>query len=237
MLPIPVELLQLSRLLSLPVVLALSAFICELISYSDRTPRLFSSLIASTRRYFIICKRPLVQIWAGGSSRGLLSTIRSISVTISRKHSGNLLIRFDEQSKLTSLRFAISLGNSTSRFRRMFKDLREVMSPIWVGRWVISLQLTSSWISFSRRPISSGRETNLLLFTVRISSETSWHRDGVRKVSRLQFKSKILMHLSWLMPISGIDRMTFELIESFSRGLKRNKSFGSSCSRFFDKSK
>jgi len=47
--------------------------------------------------------------WAGGNSSGLWSTTKSINVVMSRKHKGNLLNRFDEQSKLTNFNLAISV--------------------------------------------------------------------------------------------------------------------------------
>ena len=43
--------------------------------------------------------------------------------------------------------------------RRRWRLLRAARSPIWTGRWAISLQLTSSSIRLDMSPTSSGRLT------------------------------------------------------------------------------
>ena len=74
-------------------------------------------------------------------------------------------------------------------------------------------------MSLSKRPISSGSETSLLLLTVNISSETKLQIDAGKYDNRLQLRSSVLIHLRLFMLISGMIRMTFEERRSFSSGL------------------
>lgn len=56
----------------------------------------------------------------------------------------------------------------------------EAKSPIWTGRWVISLHEASSSIRDCIRPISSGKLTKRLLFTIKPWRQGNWQIEGGR---------------------------------------------------------
>ena len=69
------------------------------------------------------------------------------------------------------------MGISWRWFRLRLRTLRAARSPIWTGRWVISLQEASNSIRVCILPISSGRLTSLLLFTTNACKKViqGWH--------------------------------------------------------------